>query len=188
MTKWLRRQILLLESFSDRPWYPFVIAILAGLDNLVVVIPTDGILVSSVLLQPKRWIRFAIAVTIGSTIGALILAWLVQVYGLPLIEQYYPSVIQTKSWIWTEALFDQYGLFVVFVVAATPLMQHPAIILAALAGENLTFLAAVIIAGRLIKYLCFAWISAKAPRALGRIWGLRKELEDVGMQPPKPGS
>lgn len=187
MNAWLKRQIVAMEAFSDRPWYPVLIGFLAGLDNLVVVIPTDGILVSSVLLQPRRWLRFAAFVTVGSTCGALILAWLVQQHGLPLIETYYPSLLQTKSWLWTEKLFDEYGLIVVFCVAATPLIQHPAIILAALAGEKLTALALVIVVGRFIKYMAFAWVSAKAPQFLSRIWGLSKELEEVGFDSPAKG-
>lgn len=182
MNDWIRRQVLRMEAYADRPWYPFLIGLLAGLDNLVIVVPTDGILISSILLQPKRWIRMALAITVGSSLGALILAWLVQHHGLPLIETYYPSLLQTKSWVWTEYLFDNYGLLVLFAVAATPVMQHPAIVLTALSGENLVSLFIVVLVGRLLKYAILGFISAKMPAMLGRLWGVRKELEEVGIE------
>lgn len=185
MNEWIKHKVLRMESFSDRPWYPFLIGFLAGLDNLVIVIPTDGIFVSSVLLQPRRWIRFAFAVTVGSTLGALALATIIQYQGLPLIETYFPSLMLTQTWLWTESLFHRMGLVVVFIVAALPVMQHPAIVLAALAEEKLLPLMAVILLGRILKYLILGWISAKAPRFLGRLWGLRKELEEVGIDTQK---
>lgn len=181
MIKWIKPLILKFEHYSDRAWYPVLIGFLAAIDSFIVIIPTDGILISSVLLQPKRWIRFATAVTVGSTIGALALAAVIKHQGLPLIQNYWPELMTTKSWIWTELLFDQYGLFVVFGVAATPLMQHPAIILSALAGESLLALTAVILLGRSFKYLFLGWVAAKAPQYLMKIWGLKAELKEVGV-------
>lgn len=182
MNAWIRRQVLRMEAFSDRPWYPFLIGFLAGVDNLVIVVPTDGILISSILLQPRRWVRMSFAIMLGSSLGALVLAWLIQTHGLPLIENYYPSLLQTSSWVWTEYLFDNYGLLVLFAVAATPVMQHPAIVLTALSGTGLGSIFLVVIAGRTLKYAFLGYVSAKTPALLGRLWGVRKELEEVGVE------
>lgn len=181
MRLWIKNLVLKLQAFSDRPWYPSLVGFLAGLDNLVVVIPTDGILISSVLLQRRRWMRLAFAVTLGSSLGALALAAIVEFHGLPLIQTYWPELIATKTWIWTESMFDQYGLIIVFLIAASPLMQHPAIILSALAGENLALLFGVIFIGRFLKYVFLSWVSANSPKFLSRIWGLKSELEEVGI-------
>lgn len=188
MRLWIKNLVLKLQAFSDRPWYPSLVGFLAGLDNLVVVIPTDGILISSVLLQRRRWMRMAFAVTLGSSLGALALGAIVEFHGLPLIQTYWPELIATKTWIWTESMFDQYGLIIVFLIAASPLMQHPAIILSALAGENLALLFAVIFIGRFLKYVFLAWVSANSPKFLSRIWGLKGELEEVGIPVPDSDS
>jgi membrane protein YqaA with SNARE-associated domain len=63
-----------LEQYADRFWYPPLLALLAALDNLIIVIPNDGLLIASSMLIPKRWAIFAISVSIGSTIGALTLS------------------------------------------------------------------------------------------------------------------
>jgi membrane protein YqaA with SNARE-associated domain len=71
----------LLQRFVDRTWYPPFIGFLAALDNIVIVIviviPNDGILISSSMLTPKRWFVLALSVAVGSSIGALVLAALV---------------------------------------------------------------------------------------------------------------
>lgn len=168
-----------LQSHSDRPWYPLVIAFLAGLDNLIVVIPTDGILVSSCLLRPKNWLHFAVAVSLGSTLGSLVLVSLVEVQGLGLVESYYPSLLESQAWLITDSLFDKYGLLAVFLVAATPFMQHPVLILAGLANTNLWAVGAVVLTGRSLKYLIFSYTAAKAPQYLNHLWGLQGEIKEV---------
>lgn len=81
----VRDYIRLLQRFVDRTWYPPFIGFLAALDNIVIVIPNDGILISSSMLTPKRWFVLALSVAVGSCLGALVLAAPVELQGLPLI-------------------------------------------------------------------------------------------------------
>jgi len=46
------------QQFADRAWYPPLIAFLSAIDNIVIIIPNDGILVASAMLIPKRWRLF----------------------------------------------------------------------------------------------------------------------------------
>lgn len=170
-----------LQLFVDRIWYPPLIGFLAALDNLVVVVPTDGILVSSSMLKPKRWALFAFSIAVGSTVGALLLAMLVEHQGLPWILELYPGIDQTQTWAWMDEWFGRYGLLLVFAVAATPLMQQPTVILASLAGTPLTELAVVVFTGRFLKFLFMAYLGSHAPRYLSKLWGIRDELKDAGV-------
>ena len=79
---------------------------LAALDNIVIIIPNDGILISSSMLTPRRWFTLAFSVAIGSTLGAIILAAFVETQGLEWILEVYPGINETKSWIWTEDFFE----------------------------------------------------------------------------------
>lgn len=178
----LRQTVEYLQRFVDRIWYPPLLAVLAGLDNFVLIVPTDGLLISSSMLTPKRWWINGLFISFGSCAGAMILAFLVEIHGLPWILQYYPGIDQTLAWIWTERFFEQYGLYLVFAVAITPLMQQPTVILASLAATNLVELAVVIFVGRTIKFLIMAYIGSHAPGLLKRIWGVRGELEDAGVE------
>ena len=178
----IKKSVTALQKFADRFWYPPFIGFLAALDNVVMVIPNDGILVSSAMLTPKRWFRLALCVAIGSTLGAIALASLIELLGLPWILEMYPGVEISKTWKITLDFFNKYGLIVVFVVAITPVMQQPAVILASLANTPLLQLALVIFVGRLIKFIIMAYIGSHAPRLLEKMWGVKGELEDAGIE------
>lgn len=177
----IRKLVKTLQKFSDRFWYPPLIGILAALDNFVLIIPNDGILVSSSMLTPRRWFTLGLSVAIGSTLGAIILASFVEIRGLEWILELYPGLNETKYWIWTKNFFDKYGMILVFVVGMTPLMQQPIIILAGLAEKPLFLLATILFAGRIIKFLLLAYIGSHAPRLLNKMWGIRGELNDTGI-------
>lgn len=171
-----------LQGYADRLWYPPLIGLLAALDNLIIIIPNDGLLISSSMLTPKRWFVLALCVAVGSTVGAIVLAALVEYQGLPWILEVYPGLDDTRAWAVSNQFFDNYGLLLVFVVAVTPLMQQPAVILASLANTPLFDLAAVIFAGRIIKFLIMAYVGSHAPRLLKKMWGVKDELRDVGVK------
>ncbi len=178
----IRSLVKRLQQYTDRIWYAPLIGLLAALDNLVIIVPTDGILVSSTMLRTRNWILFAVSISVGSTLGAMVLASVVEIKGLPWILEIYPGLEASTSWLWTMEFFEKYGLLLVFFVAATPLMQQPAVILASLANTPLMKLTLVIFTGRLLKYLIMAYVASHAPRLLKKMWGLGGELEEVGVK------
>lgn len=171
-----------LQRFTNRIWYVPFIGFLAAIDVLVILVPTDGILISSSMLLPRRWFAFAFSIAVGSTVGALVLAALVQYHGLPWVLEVYPGMNETATWIWTMQFFDKYGLLLVFAVAMTPFFQQPAIILASLADARFTVLALIIFSGRLIKFGIVAYVASHAPRLLSKMWGVKGEMKGVGIQ------
>lgn len=172
-----------LQAYVERPWYEPVLSLLALIDTFVVVIPTDGILVSSTLLCGQKWWRLALWTTVGSSLGGLALAFVVQDFGLPILNQFFGDLTHSAGWIWTEKLFEAHGLWVLFLVAATPVMQQPALILAVMAHHSLSQIFVIMIAGRLIKYLLIAYIARYTPALLERIWGFRRELHEMDDSP-----
>ena len=173
--------ILYLQKFMDKWWYSPSIGLLALLDNFILVVPTDGILISSSMLKPKRWVYLSLCVALGSTAGAILLSYLIGTHGLPWILDLFPGINEGRMWAWTEMFFQRYGLFLVFFVAVTPLVQQPAVILATLAHTPLVQLLVIIFTGRLIKYLLMSYLGSHAPRLLSKVWGVQGELEDVGI-------
>ena len=178
---WIRN----LQRYANRWWYAPVIGLLAAADLFLVVIPTDGLLVSAVMLAPRRWIYTAFLVTLGSSLGTLALGHLLQVHGLPFLLKIVPGIEQSSAWVWTHSLMDSWGPWAVFLIALSPLMQHPAVALAALAGMTLTKLFLMVFAGRIIKYLLLSYLATHAPGMLGKLWGLQYELEEVGVKDSK---
>jgi membrane protein YqaA with SNARE-associated domain len=178
----VRSAVKTLQKYTDRLWYPPLIGFLAALDNFVVIIPNDGILVSSSMLTPKRWLFLAVCVAVGSTVGAVLLAAAVELQGLPWIVDFFPGILDSEYWSKTDAFFHKHGLLIVFIVAVTPLMQQPVVILASLANTPLLELGAIIFIGRLIKFLIMAYLGSHAPRLLKKMWGMSGELDEVGIE------
>ena len=181
-TKYIKIQIKKLQRHTGKKWFAPLLGLLAALDNLVIVIPTDGLLISSSMLIPKKWLIYAMAVAIGSMIGAMALASVVELQGLPWLLNHYPELEQTKSWLWSQEFFGSYGLLFVFFVGLSPLMQQPAVILAALANTPLYQLALVIFFGRLLKFLLMSYIASHSPKYLKKFWGLKGELDEVDVK------
>ncbi len=175
----IQQLITRLQSFADRVWYAPFVSLLAALDNFVLIVPTDGLLISSSMLRPQKWLYFALLTAIGSTIGALLLALMIEEQGLPTLLKYYPNLDQTKTWSLVYDFFQKYGLLCVFVVSALPLIQQPAVIIASLALTPYYKLGLVIFAGRFLKFIVFAYIGSHAPKLLNKIWGLKDELAQV---------
>jgi membrane protein YqaA with SNARE-associated domain len=182
MQEKLKRWIAALQKYADRWWYAPAIGLLAAADLFLVVVPTDGLLISAVMLAPRRWIYTAVVVTLGSALGCLLLAHLLQVHGMPLLLSIVPGIEQNSAWTWTQDLMGRWGTWAVFLIALSPLMQHPAVALAALAGMTLSKLFLVVFAGRIVKYLFLAYMATHAPGVLGKLWGLQYELEEVGVK------
>lgn len=179
------KTIKFLQQFTDRIWYAPLIGFLAALDNLVLIIPTDGVLISSSMLKPKKWLSYAVFVAVGSTIGALILAYLVEEHGLPGTLKYFPNINQTKAWSVTLDFFQMYGLLCVFIISLSPLMQQPVVVLASLAATPYHKLAMAVFAGRFLKYLFMSYVGSHAPKLLSKLWGIEGELQDVGLETKK---
>lgn len=174
--------VKLLQYYIDRAWYLPVLSVLAFLDNFLVVVPTDGILISSSMLKPQKWFFFALFVAIGSAVGALGLAYIIEIYGIQIVESLFPNIQASVAWIRTQTFFEQYGLWLLFAVAITPFTQQPAIILAVLAGVPVIQIFIIELIGRFLKFCLMAYLGSHAPNLLKKLWGVQGELKEVGIE------
>jgi membrane protein YqaA with SNARE-associated domain len=179
---YLQRSLKALQKFSDRPWYLPLVAVLAALDNIIVIVPTDGIAISNSLLHPRRWFWSALFISGGSTLGAMVLAILVEKHGLPWALHMYPGIDQTEGWKWAAEFSDKWGLALVVFVAMTPLPQQPTIILSAVAFTPVWEITAAVGLGRTAKYLLMSYLASHAPRVLEHVWGWRAEMREIELQ------
>ncbi len=184
LTRWIDK-VSVIQRYIDRPWYPYLVSLLVFLDMFVLFIPSDGLLVSAVLMRPKRWVRTFIIVSTGSALGALLLAYLLQWNPDYIMNDLFPYLFQNEGWKGTDRFVDDYGALALGVIAASPFPQLPAVMVASLAGMPLfsIFLACWI--GRLSKYALFAWLASHAPKYLLRFRGLTKEVEELTHAKPE---
>lgn len=181
MKKYFLNLIKRLHTLVDSIWYLPLISVLAAVDNFVLVVPTDGIMASSTMLQPKRWGRYWLTLTFGSSVGTILLAAVTQSQGLNVALQYFPDLQQGWVWQYTEQLFVSYGLLIVALIAMTPVILQPAAMLAAVAQIPLPSIFVAVLVGRLVKFFIIGYLASHAPQKLAKLWGIQDELKDLGI-------
>jgi membrane protein YqaA with SNARE-associated domain len=168
-----------LQRFIDRPWFPLALMSLTAIDLFVVIIPSDGIVLAAAMARPRRWFVTGFAMALGSVIGGVALAALTHSFGLPFVEWLSPGISSGESWVTAEAWLESLGLWLIFLIGASPLAQQPVLMLAALTNMPLTTMGLALLAGRLVKFLGYAWVGAKAPGLIRKLPFMRKEFDDV---------
>ena len=179
MRRKLEPWIKYLQNFTDQWWYAPVIAVLAGLDLFILIVPTDGLLISACMLTPRRWLTSALIISLGSALGVLLLSRFLQKEGLPFLLKFKPDLVQSSAWIWTVKLMAQWGPITVFLMAISPLIQHPAVAMAAIGGMPIAQIVIYAFFGRFLKYLFLAWLASHAPKALHGLWGIQHSIKRV---------
>ncbi len=163
MNRRVARLIIRAQRRVDRPWFLPALAGLAFIDLFCAVIPTDGLLISSVLLRPKRWLSMFLWTTTGSGLGAVALSLVVHALGEPLANRLLADAMASPNWIKTTAFLTDHGGWALGAMAFGPLPQQPAVVVCALAQMPLMTIFLAVWIGRGVKYGAFAWAAAYAP-------------------------
>lgn len=174
-----------LERFVSRWWYGPMLFVAAGIDHYVIFIPTIGLMVSSVFLAPKRWLTISLWTGTGSWLGVMCMGWLAQYFGVQVIEDHFPELLHTQFWDLAHRFFTDFGAWVVFVAGLTPFPQPPAVIIAAIAGTPLIKIGAVLLVATCAKFGFLSYLASHAPQKLNRFTGVRHELDQLHIEPPK---
>lgn len=187
MMKRMIKAIQHLQVYGQRWWYPPLLGLLAAIDHYVLFIPVDGLLASSALLNPRRWVVLTIYFTIGSTIGVLGFVWILHIIGIEKLMALFPVVFDSPAWQMAQDFFHTYGSWVVLLSGASPFPQQPAVITTALAEVPFWTIAGMLVVGRLLKFTLIAYLSSFAPKKLSQIWGIQGELKEmeVPVEPDK---
>lgn len=163
----------------DNPFFPLVMAILAAIDHFIIVIPSDGILITSVFIRKKKWVRNAFFISLGSTLGAILIVLIVHHFGQERIIMHFPNITHSTFWPYSQNLLINYGLWGLFLVMLTPFMQQPALILIGLTEHSFLIVLAVVLAGKGMKYFLMAWVASKFPEVIRKSKLLGHEVNEV---------
>lgn len=168
-----------IQKQVERPYYCVLLGFVTMMDSFVFFIPTDGLMVTSVLAYPKAWIRNAVCVSVGSVIGSLIFACILREYGQEALHYFLPNVEKSSAWIFAIKLMQEYGAFAVLFVALTPIPQPPIVALAAMGNMSLWLMGALLLLGRLCKYLVVGKLATKPSAYVRGIFGFKNEVQEV---------
>jgi membrane protein YqaA with SNARE-associated domain len=163
---WLQSQI---QKAAERRWLLPACALLAAAGTLTAAFPVTAIVVPAVLLVPLRWRGVAFTCALGSTLGALALIEIVHSFGWSQLEVWFPQLTSHANWQNVQNWIDEYGVLSLFLIAASPLPQTPALILFGIAGDHFLSVFIAVFAGKMLKYSIFAWLTSHFPDRFLRI-------------------
>lgn len=173
-----------LQRFIHMWWYGPLFFILCSIDHYVVFVPVLGMLVSSIFLAPRKWLRLSLWGGVGSWLGAWSIGWVAHEFGLSIIQNYFAAVMESGIWKWAETFFSHHGVWVVFVSGLSPITQQPAVIIASIAGTPLLEIGGVLLVAKLIKFTVIGYLASHAPQKLSRFKSVREEIEELHVEPP----
>lgn len=160
----LENKVLLrLQRVAQHRFMPSLAGAFAFALTVSLTVPVTSLLIPAVLLSPPRWRSIALQAACGSALGATLLVILFHELGWQQLQALYPGLLDSPGWRRIIEWTGDYGVIALFVVAAMPVPQTPALVFCAIAslpGLNV-FLAMLF--GKIIKYGVLGALAARFP-------------------------
>jgi uncharacterized membrane protein YdjX (TVP38/TMEM64 family) len=159
-----------LPQYVHRPWYPYLMALTAFSDYFIFIVPLDAIVVGSIVAARTRWLSISFWSSIGSTLGALLFAEVIEHFGVSVIQSWAPHILDSEFTLTLTHWVHHYGFWALIASAAAPIHQHPTVAIAAIAKISMGTLFITMFIGRFIKYCVYTWLSGHAQNGFKRLF------------------
>ena len=145
----------LLFGIRHSAWYPLLVGGLAVISAATSLYPFGPIIVAATVFAPNRWRGVIVGAALGAVIGASAFALLVQSYGVGLVDRFFPLLRESAIWEHSAYWINHHGSLALAAIAALPVPQMPAMILAALSEMGLLSIALALLVGKTLKYTVY---------------------------------
>lgn len=139
---------------------------LALVGTLTAVYPVTAVVVPAALLLPQRWRQVAVFTALGSALGATALVAAFHHLAWTQVYAHFADFSAGAAWDSAAEWVTRYGAFALFLVAASPLPQTPALLVFSMARHDFLIIFIAMLLGKLLKYGLLAWVAACAPDRL----------------------
>lgn len=156
-----------LEARVHSRFYPLftgVVAIACSVSAIAFV----PVLMVAVYLSPQRWHWIALFTSTGSALGGLIVLLLFHHLGWNQVMHAHPEWFSNDAWQLMLSWLNEWGIWALTVIAATPLPQTPALLFLAMTEQSWWSMWAALAAGKLLKYGSVAYLTYQFPERLQR--------------------
>ncbi len=146
--KWVQQLTRRVADWADRPHAEYTLAGLSFAESSFFPVPPDVLLAPMTLAHPDRGWRYALLVTVASVLGGA-LGYLIGMYGMEFVTPWIAHWGMESSLQQAEALFAEYGIWIVFLAGFSPIpyklftitagalaMSFPLFLLASLVGRG----------------------------------------------------
>ncbi len=166
-----RRILIWAKEESQNPWTLPTLGIFSGLDYIAPIIPTQTTLILAATLHPKRWRFTAGCFAIGGALGAMLLAYAIEVLGLELVQRLFGDALDSAGLVGVSDSVRQYGVGALFILSCIPFPVRSAVAISALAGLPFFSIGLAVLGGRLLGFSLVAFLAARAPGVLAKAPG-----------------
>lgn len=153
---------------AERSSFVPLVGLTAFLSTLSMSVPVEWLVVVASLACRRRWTMSASIAAVGSAIASLGLYLAFHHFGWSILLARYPELAGSQAWLQATDWLSNYGLLAIFGLMALPL-PVPKLPMLAVAGIYRLPIADVfvaILAGKIIKYLAYAYLAVRFPEAL----------------------
>jgi uncharacterized membrane protein YdjX (TVP38/TMEM64 family) len=167
-----------LTRHAQHRGFPVVVAGMALAATLSMSVPFASILVAAVLLAPRRWFALALGGSLGSAAGSALLYLVFHHLGWARFFDSYPEVVRSAAWLDATRWLGAYGTPALLLISALPLPLTPALMFAAISRLPVAQVILALWAGKLLKYVVYAWLAAAFPAT--RLRTRQRQLDALG--------
>jgi uncharacterized membrane protein YdjX (TVP38/TMEM64 family) len=167
-----------LTRHAQHRGFALVVAGMALVATLSMSVPFASILVAAVLLAPRRWFALALGGSLGSAAGAALLYLVFHYLGWARFFDSYPEVVRSAAWLDAARWPGAHGTPALLLISALPLPLTPALMFAAISRLPVAEVILALWAGKLLKYMVYAWLTAAFPAT--RLRTRQRQLDALG--------
>jgi membrane protein YqaA with SNARE-associated domain len=156
---------------AERTSFIPLVGLVAFLSTLSMSVPVEWLVVAAALAAPRRWGATASIAALGSAIASLGLYLAFHHFGWNILAERYPELAGSRAWLQATDWLSRYGLLALFGLMAVPLPipKLPMLAVAGIYRLPILDVFVAIVAGKMIKYLAYAYISVRFPKILHAI-------------------
>ena len=150
--------------------------------------PIRCCLSGSVVLR-HRWLALAATFVIASALGAMLVAFVIQSWGVPVVEALFEGPPEQSAAAPVIQAVQDWGLVGLAGFAMLPWPPRTAVLVCAIAGLSPLLMGFAVAAGRTLPVLLYAGVGARAPQLLRRFARVDRVLTEIEQRrSPVPGS
>lgn len=165
------RLIGIILKRAERGSFVPLVGLTAFLSTLSMSVPVEWLVVAAALASRRLWAATASVAALGSAVASLGLYLAFHHFGWNILAERYPELAGSRAWLQATDWLARYGLVALFGLMAVPLPipKLPMLAVAGIYRLPVTDVFTAIVAGKIIKYLAYAYIAVhfrKAARSL----------------------
>lgn len=154
-----------LGPFVDRRVFPALAGLIAFGATVTMSVPLSPVVAAMVALKPVRWPSIAASAVAGSTVGATLLAYIIQSISVPWLDARMPELMNSRHWLHLTEWVSHAGLWALAGIVASPLSQTPALALVGMLGMPMWQVSLAVALGKSVKYGFIGYATSTAFRS-----------------------